>query len=158
MRFRRIRRSTDGDYELSLDPQDREGLAQLAEWLRQRLLADTTAPAVHRLFPPAYSATEDEDREREYQALMRDELLEQRLAQLDVLEQTAGADRLDEEQLVTWMAAINSIRLVLGTELDVHEEDDPFEVDPGAPDAGLWLVYGVLGDLLGEVVDALGQG
>jgi uncharacterized protein DUF2017 len=89
---------------------------------------------------------------------MRDELLEQRLAQLDALEQTAHADRLDEEQLVTWMAAINSIRLVLGTELDVHEEDDPFEVDPAAPDAGLWLVYGALGYLLEDVVDALGHG
>ena len=149
----RIKKVGPDEYELGLDERDRTGLKELAGWLRTRLLGDTTADSVRRLFPPAYLG--DEDRDAEYQELMRDELLESRLQHLDVLEETAGADRINEEQLLGWMAAVNGIRLVLGTELDITEEDDPFDVDPDDPNSGLRLVYGALGVLLEELVDAM---
>ena len=152
---RRIRPIGPGRYELTLDDRDRQGLKELGVWLRGRLMADTTTPAVRRLFPPAYE--KDEEREIEYQELMRDELLERRLEHLDVLEETADAAELDREQLEAWMTAINEIRLVLGTELDVTEDEDPLDVAPNAPDAGLRLVYGALGVLLEEVIAALGE-
>jgi hypothetical protein len=137
---RRIRPIGSGRYELALDDRDRQGLKELGAWLRNRLVADTTAPAVRRLFPPAYE--KDEEREIEYQELMRDELLERRLEHLDVLEETADAAELDDEQIEAWMAAINEIRLVLGTELDITEDEDPLDAAADAPDAGLRLDRG----------------
>ena len=52
-----------------------------------------------------------------------------------------------------WLTALNDLRLVLGTRLDVSEDDD--DVDPDDPDAPAHAVYHYLGLLLGEVVDAL---
>jgi hypothetical protein len=152
---RRVRRVGPGQYELALEDTEREALQTLAAWLRDRLAADTTAPDVRRLFPPAYA--EDEVREIEYQELMRDELLETHFRQLEVFEETSTAERVDEPQLLAWMTAINSLRLVIGTELDVTDEDDTFDVDPADPEAGLRMTYGALGVLLEEVVEALGD-
>ena len=72
---------------------------------------------MRRLFPTAYH--DDPERDREYQQLVRDELLERRLAALATVEATAAADELDEEQLTGWLTALNDLRLVLGTRLDV---------------------------------------
>ena len=148
-----MRRVGTGQYELNLEDGEREALRTLAAWLRDRLAADTTAPDVRRLFPPAYA--EDQEREIEYQELMRDDLLESRFRQLEVFEETSAAERIDEAQLLAWMTAINSLRLVIGTELDVTEDDETFDVDPSDPNAGLRMTYGALGVLLEEVVEAL---
>ena len=48
----------------------------------------------------------------------------------------------------------NDLRLVLGTRLDVSEDDDPW-VDPDDPDAGALIAYGYLGELLEASVRAL---
>ena len=50
------------------------------------------------------------------------------------------------------MGAVNDLRLVLGTRLDVSEDDH--DVDPDAPDGPARLVYHYLGWLLEEIVDA----
>jgi hypothetical protein len=42
---------------------------------------------------------------------------------------------------------------VLGTVLDVDEED-PFAIDPDDPDARQYMLYGYLGLLLEEIVQA----
>jgi hypothetical protein len=52
------------------------------------------------------------------------------------------------------MTALNQLRLVLGTRLDVSEEDPPFP-DPDDPTAALHEVYHYLGVLLEAVLDAL---
>ena len=44
--------------------------------------------------------------------------------ELDLLASTADAERLSEEQLLAWTRALNSLRLVLGTFLDVQEGDE----------------------------------
>ena len=54
------------------------------------------------------------------------------------------------------MTALNDLRLVLGTRLDVSE--DTVEVEPDDDDAPAYAVYGYLSYLLGEVVDALADG
>ena len=53
---------------------------------------------------------------------MREELLEGKLTALKVFEETAGADHLTGEQLESWLGALESLRLFLGTQLDVTEE------------------------------------
>jgi hypothetical protein len=52
------------------------------------------------------------------------------------------------------MHAVNALRLVLGTMLDVKEDDQPFAIDPDDPDAATMALYGYLGVLLEEIVEA----
>jgi hypothetical protein len=148
---RRIRPTAQGSYELRLPRQERELVEHLVAQLREVLLATTDDPSVRRLFPTAYH--EDPERDREYQQLVRDELLERRLASLATVEETAGATELDGEQLTGWLTALNDLRLVLGTRLDVSEEQ--LDIPQDDPDAPAFAVYGYLGFLLDEAVDAL---
>jgi ribosomal 50S subunit-associated protein YjgA (DUF615 family) len=150
-RRRRVERTRSGAYAVRLPAPEQQLLLNLVEQLRDVLLESTDDPAVRRLFPTAYH--DDAERDREYQQLVRDELLERRLASLATIEATLGAAELDEEQLTAWMHALNDLRLVLGTRLDVGEELVDIEADD--PDAPAFAVYEYLGFVLSEVVDAL---
>jgi hypothetical protein len=147
----RIERTAAGRYAIALPEEEREVVAALAQELRDVLLATTDDPVVRRLFPTAYN--EDADRDQEYQQLVRDELLERRLAALATLEATATADEVDEPTLTGWLTALNDLRLVIGTSLDVSEDD--LDVDPDDPAAPAHAVYHYLGLLVSEAVDAL---
>ena len=69
------------------------------------------------------------------------------------MEQTVENERLDQEQLHAWSRALNELRLVLGTRLDVAE--DMVEVEPEDPRAPAFALYGYLSWLQGEIVEAL---
>jgi hypothetical protein len=87
--------------------------------------------------------------------MVHDELLEKRLAAVDIVENTATATTLSEDEMTAWMGAVNDLRLVLGTRLDVSEDQDfPALDDPNAP---AFAVYQYLTFLLGEIVHALSQ-
>lgn len=150
---RRVRRTRSGQYELRLPPSERELVATLVSQLGQLLGADD--PSLRRLFPTAYP--EDQEREAEYRKMVGDELMERHREALATVERTVAATRLEEDELLAWMAAINDVRLVLGTRLDVSEDTD-LDVDPSDPEAPLLAAYGYLGFLLEEVVDALSRG
>jgi len=151
---RRVSRARSGGYEIRLPEPERELLANLVGQLRELLSETTEDPTVRRLFPTAYN--EDAERDREYQQLVRDELLERRLAAIATVETSLTAEELDESELSGWLTALNDLRLVLGTRLDVSE--DLPEVDADDPDAPAYAVYEYLGFLLSEVVDALSDG
>src|SRR4029077_11178283 len=119
--------------------------------LREVLLLTTDDPVVRRLFPTAYH--DDSDKDQEYQQPVRAELLERRLSALATLEETAAATTLTEAELAAWLTAVNDLRLVIGTRLDVSEDDG--WIDEDDPDAPAYAVYGYLGLLLSDVVDAL---
>ena len=153
-RKRRISRTRGGRYEINLPEPERALLGNLALQLRDLLAETTDDPSLRRLFPTAYH--DDPERDREYQQLVRDELLERRLAALDTLETTLAATEVDEDELSAWLRALNDLRLVLGTRLDVTE-DHP-ELDPEDPDAPAHAVYDYLAFLLSEAVDALAEG
>lgn len=155
MRFGpRIRRRRDGDFDLRLPDDERELLRNVAPQLRQLLDGDLADPALRRLFPTAYA--DDPERDREYHALVRDELADRRRAAVDTVVATIDETRVDEEQLLAWMGAINDLRLVLGTRLDVSEETEPVP-DPEDPEAPLLVLYGYLGYLLESIVEALSE-
>jgi hypothetical protein len=152
---KRVRRTRDGDYEVRLPEAERELLQTMVGALRAALDGDVRAePALRRLFPPAYAEAAEQEAEADYQAMMHGELLASRRAALDVLEATAERTRLDEPELLAWMTAVNQLRLVLGTRLDVSEDDEAFP-DPADPAAPLLEVYHYLGVLLEAVIDAL---
>ncbi len=52
------------------------------------------------------------------------------------------------------MQAINSLRLVLGTLLEITDDDQELSFDPDDPEARTQALYGYLGGLLDEIVDA----
>lgn len=151
---RRIKRSRKGGFDLRLPVPERELVASLVDQLRHVLSADDLAdePSVRRLFPSAYA--DDAARDTEYRELVHDDLLAARLGALEVVASTVDANHLDEDQLLAWMGAVNDLRLVLGTRLDVSEDTlgDP---DPGDPDAPGLAVYHYLSFLLESIVDAL---
>ncbi len=139
---------------------ERRLLAEMVNELRSNLLDHTPArdggdgldPSLRRLFPPAYLS--DPDRDAEYQRLMRDELLAERLEHLEFLDRSLDEDHLDDEQVTAWMRGLNELRLVIGTQLDISEEDDPADIDPDDPAQRPMLRYHYLGGLLAELIEA----
>ncbi|MEQ1787083.1 MAG: DUF2017 family protein [Acidimicrobiales bacterium] len=153
---RRVRRTRRGTYAIGLPQPERELLVSLVDQLREVLEVSTDDPSVRRLFPTAYH--EDPERDREYQQLVRDELLERRLAALAIVEESAAAEEVDETQLTAWLTALNDLRLVLGTRLDVSEDQDAGgleELDEDDPRTPAMVVYHYLSGLLDEIVTAL---
>jgi hypothetical protein len=151
---RRVRRTRKGDFEIRLADGERDLLARLVPQLRDLLLdaEEGPDPSLRRLFPTAYP--DDRERDEEYRRLVHDDLLGRHQAALDTLEATVQATRLEEDELLAWMGAVNDLRLVLGTRLDVSEDTD-YDVDPADPDAAAIAVYSYLGFLLEHIVAAL---
>ena len=150
---RRIERDGARGYRLRLPVEERDVLRGLPAQLRE--LLQTSDPSLERLFPPAYDDTEADD---EYGELVRGELLEGKLAALAIVEQTVDAYRLTEEQLEAWLGALESLRLVLGTRLDVSEATYEQELDPSDPSAPALALYGYLSWLQEQAVEALAAG
>jgi hypothetical protein len=150
MAKRLVRRAHDGTFQLRMSDDERDLIASLAGQLRDLLMSDETE-GLERLFPPGYA--DDPEREQEYQQLTHDELLTKRLASVDIVEQTVTQKSLDEDQINAWMGAVNDLRLVLGTRLDVTEDMDDIELDD--PRAAAFHVYHYLTYLLSEIVNAL---
>jgi len=144
---RPIKRSRSGRYQLRLSKDERELLRSLPEQLKAVLQEDN--PSVRRLFPPAY--TDDPEREAEYQGLMREDLLDRRHAAHEVMARTVDATDLDGDELSAWLATLNDYRLVLGTQLDVSEDD----MGGTTPE---YALYRYLSYLEEAVVEALAAG
>ncbi len=151
MRGARIRRTRSGHFELRLPAAERDVLRTLPSQLGA--LLRTGDPALERLFPPAYA--DDPGLEEEYRGLVRDDLMESKEGSLDVMASTIDATRLDEEQVLAWLGAINDLRLVLGTRLEVTEDRYETGFPDDDPRAVPFAIYGYLGWLEEQVVGAL---
>ncbi|WP_019629413.1 DUF2017 domain-containing protein [Actinomadura atramentaria] len=117
-------------------------------------------PALARLFPDGYrddDAAADEFR-RFTELGLRDAKRETARAVLDVLD-TADDEltaELDEAGAVGWMRAVNDVRLVIGTRLDIDEDgDNRPDLDPADPRAALYAFYDWLTAFQSALVYAL---
>jgi hypothetical protein len=147
----RIIRAADGSFRLRLTRPERVLLRSLPRQLRELLEAED--PAVERLFPPAYR--DDPEREAEDRRMVHDELVAGRRRALDVMESTVDADRLDGDQMAAWLGALNDLRLVLGTRLEVTEDSVEEDFPPADPRRETLALYHYLGWLESQAVDAL---
>lgn len=136
-----------GRFRVALPSAERQLLAGLAKVLRSMLTESPDNDGLRRLFPTAYP--DDPEREAEYRSLMGDDLLARRLATADTLESTAEATELDQADLMAWIAAINDLRLLFGTRLDVSESDD---VEERIGQSG-YAVYHLLSWLLEHLME-----
>ncbi len=146
-----IRRRRDGRYAIKLDPSVRAVLTTMAEQLAPMI--DPDEPMTRRLFPPAYPDKDNRLAEQEYRTLVDDALVNHHRQAFAVVAETAEADVLSEPELNAWLSAVGSIRLVLGTRLDVSEDMAPPEPsDPTAPEYALYELLGQLQYLMIEVL------
>jgi Domain of unknown function (DUF2017) len=109
-------------------------------------------PVLARLYPDAIPS--DPAASASYRNLVLRDIADGRIAGLDTVVATLDATTLDDAQAAAWLGALNDLRLVIGTDLDVRE-DDPAEIDEHDPDAERRLVYGFAAWLQGELIDVL---
>lgn len=148
-----FRRGRDGRYRIRLDETARTVLADLA---RQLVPAVTTHdPMTKRLFPPAYPNPELAENEREYRGLVEDALVAHHRGALETLAASADAESLSEAEIHDWLSAVGSMRLVLGTRLDVSEDMSP--PDSADPAAAEYALYEYLGGLQYLLVETLAE-
>jgi Domain of unknown function (DUF2017) len=123
-------------------------------------------PVLERLFPRAYLEPEDVDRDAEYHQLVRNDLLESKLANLDVITKTLDRGTvsmrrwtvdLTEEEAGAWLGALNDLRLALGVRLGITEDFEG-DVDPSDPQAPALHVLSYLGWLEENLLEALTSG
>ncbi len=139
----------DGRFDVNLTPDAKQGILSLAQELEE--LQSTDRPETRRLFPTAYP--DDAERDAGYQIFARDQLIEKRRAAVAIIRETVDAESLTGDQLASWMGVLNDLRLVLGTMLDVSEDDHDIDFD--SPDADSQMLYRYLGELVHGMVDAL---
>lgn len=144
------------NFQLSLAIDDRRVILDLIDQLRDAVMSDTEDERFRRLFPAAYHA--DPEHDAEYRRLMHGELLASRLDSLNRAHELLGRDErsptltLDEDEIDSLMKVVNDLRLVLGTLLDVQEDEPAIEEDdPAFPQFHL---YGYLGWLLEWIIRA----
>ena len=133
---------------IRLGSEERDLIVGLADQFRS-VLTDDDDPSLRRLYPTAYP--DDAEQATEYESLVHDDLVRTRVAAADTVVATARAVSLDSDQLTAWMQVLNGLRLLLGTRLDISEED---EFDPEAEDAPTRALLSWLGFLLEEAVVA----
>lgn len=144
----------DGTFSINLSEGDRDTMVDLLDQLGAVVQGGDDDPRTKRLFPVAYH--DDSEKESEWQGYMRDELVQSRMS---AIEKSIGILRANapvtEQDLMAFMTSLNSLRLVLGTLLDVREEDDGDDIPEDDPAHGPGQLYGYLGWLLGWTVEAL---
>lgn len=146
---RLIRRRGD-TYQLRIREEERDVVGSLMAQMRD-LISERDSTA-WRLFPNAYQ--DDPAMAAEYEDMVGDELRNGRLTSIEIVESTIEATELTEEQVHSWMGAVNDLRLVLGTRLDVTEESQMSDYNTNMA-RSLFSAYMYLGALLEELVTAI---
>ncbi len=149
-----VTRSGDG-FTLHIGADEREVVARLLGELRDMQTNPDAADAVARLFPVVHPG--DAHEEEEWQRLMRDELITSRSAAIDtvvgVLQRPGRKVPITAAEMQAFIQAVNSIRLVLGTVLDVGEDED--DLAPELLESPEYGLYGYLSFVLDASVRVL---
>jgi hypothetical protein len=128
----RVTTATGDGWQLTLDVEERALIVRLMAELRALVEGPDDNALLQRLFPNAYP--DDEEKEAEYQRLMREELVASRVAAIEsvsaLLDPEPAADGStsldgvwDEGQTIAFMQSINAIRLVLGSLLGIDDDE-----------------------------------
>ncbi len=153
LRRQRVRRTRTGLIRIDLPEPEREVLRRVLPQLRDLLTLDADDQRTQRLFPVAF--VDNAEAETEYRGYMHGELVTSRLSALATVESTLDTKVLTEEQAVAWLQSINSVRLVLGTLLDVSEELQIQDLPDDHPEIESYALYAYLSMLLDELVRVL---
>ena len=148
-------------FRINLGHEERELIRRLMAEMRGLLTESNDDDGrMKRIFPAAYHQEVDRELNTEYQRLMREEILTSRLKGLDAVDSfmaQASGDRamLTESQMMAFLQALNGVRLVLGTMLDITEDHDIAGVDENDPLVGEYNLYDFLSWILDWAVRAV---
>jgi hypothetical protein len=148
---RQIERDPGGGVRLRFSPEELRLLHDLLAEL-ELLLEDPDDPALRRLFPPGHSDPEDE---AQYRSLVRNQLVAGRSHALDAVRASLRSKKVGADEADAWLRALNDLRLVLGTRLDVTEDVDYEALDLDEPRGRDLAVYAYLSWLQEQLVEAL---
>jgi len=156
----------DGGLRLTIDAHSRKVVTHLLGELREEIVrARESAPRdvaehLRRLFPTAYH--DDAKLNDEYRRLTHHDLADAHLSAIDEAVRLLSPDCIfGEGDIDKFVRAINAMRLVIGTLLDVTEDDDTDESDDESRDGSSAdvsphrEVYDYLGWLLHSSLDQL---
>jgi Domain of unknown function (DUF2017) len=138
-------------------------LRGLPDQLRSVLAEGGDEPVNQRLFPPAYLDVADIEHDTEFHRLMHDDLVTEKLANLDLVTDTLARGstsvrrwtvELTDEEASAWLGVLNDLRLALGVRLDITEDFDG-DVDDTDPRAPALRLLSYLGWLEEQLLDAL---
>jgi len=146
---RRFTRDRHGLYRTGLTEAERQLLKVVPEQIKG--LLDSRDPSTKRVFPVAYPG--DGEAEKEYREMMGEHLLARHQHAFDVLVATVDSPSVDDDEIHQWLDALEVLRLILGTQLDVSE--DPLVFDEGDDRAPQFALYSYLSMLQGEIIDSL---
>ena len=140
--------------ELLEHPESEAGADPLAKMLNMSGSTQISEdPALARLFPDGYS--DDEHASADFRRFTEQDLRAQKLAALtsvrDSLSDWTGKSSITAQQAQDWLKAINDLRLVLGTRLEINEVSDR---DHESDEPGMQL-YNYLTYLQGTLIDCL---
>ncbi len=145
-----FKRTRNDDVAVRIPDEWRALLSSIAAQMGE-LMDDPDADGVRRLFPPAYA--DDAERDAGYQILSRDALIDGRLAAAQTVRETARNEHLTWDELECWSRVVADARLVLGTTLDIGEDDEPVDFDD--PENAGQQVYYLLGYLLELMIEVM---
>jgi hypothetical protein len=146
----RIEQTAKGEIRLRL-PEDEQTLLRGIAASTRALLADGEDPALRRLYPPAY---DDPELNKEYRELTGGQLAAGRERALQHLEATVDREVLSPQDADLWLRALNDVRLVLGTRLDVTEDLDWDGLSPQDPRAPELALYAYVSWIQEQLVEA----
>jgi hypothetical protein len=138
-------------------------LRDLPGQLRAVLAEAGDDPVNRRLFPPAYLEPDDAERDAEYRRLMHDDLVQAKLANVEVVTDTLARGSpssrrwtvdLTEEEATAWLGVLNDLRLALGVRLEITDDFDG-QVDDADPRAPTMHLLAYLGWLEEHLLEAL---
>lgn len=136
----------DSESETSADP-----LAKMLNMSGSTQISED--PALARLFPDGYS--DDEHASADFRRFTEQDLRAQKIAALATVRTTldswTGKSSVSAQQAQDWLKALNDLRLVLGTRLEITDE---VETDFDADNPGIHL-YNYLTYLQGTLIDSL---
>lgn len=116
-------------------------------------------PVLARLLPDAYSGDPEAAREfRRYtESSLRTTKRESAQTVLDTLPAAGGEVQLNADQARAWLRAINDLRLITGTRIDVTEdyEEQLLKLNPEDPRAVAFVLYGWLGAVQSALIQAV---
>ena len=137
---------------INLGQRERQVLRAVCEDLLGALDEPEAQPLLRRVYPVAH--VDDAAIDSAYQEMVHSDLVASRRSALERVVATVEDDELDRQTLDTWMIGLNTVRLVLGTRLDVGEGPQP-ELEPDDPDLVARAVYEFLGGIVETIVRSL---
>ncbi len=144
-----IRRISEDQFRNLLREEEKELLKILPELVEEAIRMNS--PYVTRLFPPTYPF--DDSAQAKVEKCRSDSLAKQHMEVLGGFTKSINQEILSVQDVATWVEALNDIRLLMGTALDVYEDMDlPSENDPKFGD---FVIYNYLAWLQSSLLEFL---